>query len=59
MKRFVKALDPAGAVIQHLRQMLSSLPDAKVSGGIFVGGVSMAVVALVLDAESGVDLNCC
>ena len=37
MKQFVKALDPAGAVIQHLRHMLSSLPDAKVSGGIFVG----------------------
>ena len=37
MKQFVKALDPAGAAIQHIRQMFPSMPDAKVSGGIFVG----------------------
>ena len=37
MKQFVKALDPAGAALQHIRQMFPSLPDAEVSGGIFVG----------------------
>ena len=37
MKQFVKALDPACAAFQHIRQMFPSLPDAKVSGGIFVG----------------------
>ena len=35
MKQFDKALDPAGAAFQHIRQMFPSLPDAKVSGGIF------------------------
>ena len=37
MKQFVKALDRAGAAFQHIRQMFPSLPDAKVSGGIYVG----------------------
>ena len=37
MKQFVKALDPAGAAFQHIRQMFPSPPDAKLSGGIFVG----------------------
>ena len=37
MKQFVKALDPAGAAFQHTRQIFPSLPDAKVSGGIYVG----------------------
>ena len=37
MKKFVKALDPAGAAFQHIRQMFPSLPDAKVSGGKYVG----------------------
>ena len=36
LKQFVKALDPAGAAFQHIRQMFPSLPDAKFSGGIFV-----------------------
>ena len=37
MKQFVKTLDPDGAAFQHIIQMFSSLVDAKVSVGIFVG----------------------
>ena len=37
VKQFVKALDPAGAAFQHIRQMFPKLSDAKVSAGIFVG----------------------
>ena len=32
MKQFVRALNTAGAAIQHIRQMFPLLPDAKVSG---------------------------
>ena len=37
LKQFVKTLDPGDAAFQHIRQMFPSLPDAKISGGIFDG----------------------
>ena len=45
MKQFVKTLDPGGSALQHIWQMFPSLPDAKVSGGIFVGPQIKVILA--------------
>ena len=66
VKQFVKALNPASASFQHIRQMFPKVSDAKISAGISVGPqikVTLACKELddkmsAVEKEASGKLNC-
>jgi hypothetical protein len=45
INKFVKALDPNSAALQHIREMFPRLSDATLKGGIFIGSQIRVMLA--------------